>query len=74
MSNPNVNRSYLKGVKRSNVAHTITLEEYKALEAEGKLNRPLTDYPMGVRKHQLETINPKKITTIDEVIAKQDKD
>lgn len=64
---------YQKGLKRT-TAHTITLEEYRALEAAGKIKRPLTDYPMEVRKHQMETIFPKKVSPIDAVIADQDRD
>lgn len=64
--------SYDKGNLRKSTAHTITLEEYRALEAAGKIKRPLTDYPMEVRKHNMAP--PTKISPIDVLIANQDKD
>jgi hypothetical protein len=66
--------SYLKGsAKRTGGgAHTITLEEYKALEAAGKINRPLTDYPMEVKKHNFKP--NKAVGIIDQIIANHDKD
>jgi hypothetical protein len=37
-------------VERPPPHHSLTLADYRRLEAEGKITRPLTDRPMEVRK------------------------
>jgi hypothetical protein len=64
--------AYDRGNLSKGKAHTITLEEYRALEAAGRIKRPLTQESMSIKRHDL---TPRKeVGILDALIAAQDKD
>lgn len=51
-----------------NVDPPPTLEEYRLLEAEGRIRRPLTDEPMQIR-HEVDDATPALESLIDAYLA-----